>query len=635
MDGSTGPLKRTRPDRCPRLEAAAVHPGWYPIPSFAIVAASLAALYWGYHQAAIPPGGDSGHWITVSRAFVGMSQPPGDFTLQPFLYPPLVFPFLGVTLLATGSPITTGFLFGGLLLAAYGLSVIHLSRRFLRFGPFQVLFVGLAVLNGTTLQILFWGGYPNFLAFVFFNEGLVFLLAFARTRSTRDGLLLYVIASLLFLTHDLTFVLFVATLLTTALFLLAQDRRWWRLLASRPNLYGILLLGGTVVTYTVATDVAGISHPGYLFANPAAFQIDNLGELFRLLGYAPLWFPIGPPVALDPLLTLGILLAAASGVFATSLAVRRFRPAWVPPRLTIGLAVVVATLLVPAGGYLLHVDTDYPRFVFFFALPLALVASLLAERVGLGWFVLEASSSTSVPASDTVSEQHSSVPSRRRRWSLSPRPREWAVHAGIFAVLALIFVGVILPTVALSEKAYATPTHDAAFVSAMNWLRSQNTTGAVLADSADTQRWVQALTDRNSVSAGQTWLHFYSNQVLLDEESFWAENTHYLISNNQAAISLSGYSTPWLNQSPMYSVFVDGVVFPVLRISTNSLAISGLNRTRLVLPRPVQRNHLEPHFSRLQRLGDSLAFRGVLDPILLDERDQHHGSRRGRDDCNQ
>ena len=386
------------------------------------------------------------------------------------------------------------------------------------------------------------------------------------------GLLLYLTASLIYLTHDLTFVIFLAAIVITSFFLLLQDRRWWALIVSRPNIYGLLLLGATVATYTVATALAGIQHPGYLYSNPAAYQLDNLGELFHILGYAPLWFPIGPPVALDPSLALAILIGTSLAIVVLAKLVRHLRPSWVPPRLSIALAVLVAVLVTPAGGYLVHIDTDYPRFAFFFAVPMALVVSILAERVGLGWIASHLGG-TPAPATE---ETEPSTP-EMRIWYLSPRERQWTLHAGILVALSLVFIAVSLPTVALSENTYATPTHDATFVSAANWLKSNDTPGAVLADTSDSQRWVEALSGRNSVSAGPTWLHFYSSEVLMDEESFWAENSHYVISNNQAALSLSGFSSSSLNQSPMYSVFVQGVILPVLRIPPPSFIVNVVN----------------------------------------------------------
>jgi len=540
-------------------------------------------VYWGFGQAATPPGTDPGHWIAVSRAFIGQPYPAQDFTLQPFLYPPLTFPLVGVVLAATGSPITTGFLLGGLLLVGFGLSLIHLSRRFLLSGPFQVLFVGLAILNGTTLQILFWGGYPNFLALILFNEALIFLLAFARTRSMRDGLVLYVLAALIYLTHDLTFAIFLATLATVAVFLIVEDRRWLRLILSWPNVFGLILLAGTALGYSVATAAAGIGHPGYLFSNPAAFAIDNLGELFRPLGYAPLWLPIGTPVAFDPVVVLALLVALSAFIFTTVIVVRRRRPDWVPPRVSIAAASLTATLLVPVGGYLLHIDTDYARFIFFFPLPIALIFTLLVERMGRAWIstpnqVIEVHGPGQIEVTDATP--------RPTRWSLSPRRRFVLVNAGIATTLILLSAGVSIPTIDLSEDTYATASHDAGFVRAMNWLRADTASGAVLADTSDSQRWVEALAGRNAIAPGDTWLQFYASQILTDQESFLALNSHYVVSNNQAVVSVGGFPTGpvsglltgqqnlslW-SQAPLYSVIIQGIIQPVIRISTASLAV--------------------------------------------------------------
>jgi hypothetical protein len=546
---------------------------WYLVPCLLIVGASLALLYWGYSQAAIPPGTDPGHWITTSKAFVGLAHPAGDFTLQPLLYPPLTFPFLGVVLLATGSPITTAWVFGGLLMVLYGLTVIHLARRFLAVGPIQVLFVGLAILNGTTLQILFWGGYPNFLALAMLNEALVFLLAFSRTRSSRDALLFYGIVALIYLTHDLTFDVAVGTLVLAGVFLIAQDRRWLRLFISWPNVYGMVLLGGVVAAYSGITDALGIPHPGYLFSNPAIYVLDNLGQLFHPLGYAPLWLPIGPPIAIDSTVMLALLLAISVSLFLLTVLIRRVRRGWVPRRLTIALAALTTTFLLPAGGWILHIDTDYPRFVYYFAVPLALVVCILVELFLRPWLSGAPLAGPVVPLGAVGAPTETSA-SPTRGWSLARSPSWWVVHGGVILVLVLLLVEVSIPTVNLSEQTYATATQDSDFVQAMQWLKANDTSGAVLADTPDTQRWVQALTDRNALSPGDTWLHFYAAQVLTDEESYFAFNTHYVVSNNQVAMSLSGTSNYSLNETPGYTAFIEGVTLPILRLNPSTFIVT-------------------------------------------------------------
>ncbi|MGA9043922.1 MAG: hypothetical protein ACLP8V_05330 [Thermoplasmata archaeon] len=574
-----------------RLPAPSSRPNesrWYLLLSVGVIGGALAVLYWGYAQSALPPGGDPGHWIATANAFLGRPYPSADFTLHPFLYPPMIFVVVGGSLLATGSPVTAGLLVGGVLLAVYGITLIHLSRRYLVSGPFQFLFVGLAILNGTTLQILFWGGYPNLLGLALINEGLVFLLAFTKSRSIRDALILYGIAGLIYLTHDLTFAIFLVILLTTAVFLVFQDRRWFRLIFSWANLGGLALLGGIVGIYSLTTYLAGIPHPGYLFANPATFTIDNLGEFFRPLGFAPLWIPAGNPVTLSPGVTVAILVGAAVAIAITVWVVRRLHPAWVPPRLTLAGAAVVAALLLPIGGYLAHIDTDYTRFVYFLPLPMALLVSLLAERLLRPWLLGRDPHPAPGPQ-----EAATPGPGTRSVSLPRPRPRPVRVAAMLVAIaigLAAIGAEVSLPTVALAEQPYTAPIHDTEFVQALDWLKANTTGGAVLVPSGDALRWVEAIANRNALGPGPTWLDFYAAQVLGSQEAGIAWNSQYSISDNRALIAVNGVDgVNWsavpgelafaggtatnatvvgahIGQGPMYSIFVNGITVPILRI---------------------------------------------------------------------
>jgi 6-pyruvoyl-tetrahydropterin synthase related domain len=564
----------SRPE--PSTAAASVTPGkasrWYLVPCLLIVAGTAALIYWGFFftlpgNSAIPPGVDPAHWITVSKAYVGQPYPSADFTLTPLQYPPLTFIVLGPILLLTGSPITTGYVTAGLLWVVFGLSIVHVARRFLVSGPFQVLFVGLALLNGTLLQFMFWGGYPNLLALALLNEALVFTLAFSRTRSTRAALLLYGMGALIYLTHSLTFAMFLATIGLVGAFLLAQDRRWVGLFKSRGNLYGLVLLAATVAAFTGITDALNIPHAGYLFSNPAAYVLDNLGELFHPLGYAPFWWPIASPIALDSTVMLAILFVAAAAVVYTMLSVRRRQPSWVPTRMTIALAALTAAILLPALGWVLHVDTDYPRFAAFFVVPLALASVFVAERFFRPFLT------PTVPASPVVPPGAEGIPdpttsTRSRRWNVERSPASWAVHVGVAVLLLLIFFLVSVPTVVLAQSTYASATHDSDFIQAMDWLRSNGTEGAVLADTSDTARWTEALANRAAYTYGDTWLHFYGEQILYDQQSYFAYNSHYAVSNNLVVVTMSGApSNGSLNSDPGYTLFVEGVVLPILRIN--------------------------------------------------------------------
>ncbi|MCI4328443.1 MAG: hypothetical protein L3J86_02550, partial [Thermoplasmata archaeon] len=87
-------------------------PNWNRIEllsALAIVLAAVAVLEAAYSQSPVPPGVDPGDWLQRSFAFVGLPHPPSMAVGSPFLYPPLAFPFLGALVLATGSPLTAGF----------------------------------------------------------------------------------------------------------------------------------------------------------------------------------------------------------------------------------------------------------------------------------------------------------------------------------------------------------------------------------------------------------------------------------------------------------------------------------------------------------------------------------------------
>ena len=546
--------------------------------SLGIVVGAILLLELTYSSWPVPPGVDSGDWIQRSFGWVDLAHPPMDAVGSPFLYNPLTFPVLGATVLVTGSPLATGFVFGGLLLVLYGLSVVHLSRRFLLAGPFQVLFVGLAVLNGTTLQILFWGGYPNFLAFVFFNEALVFLLAFARSRSAQDGLLLYGMASLLFLTHDLTFVMFFAALGTTTLFLLFEDRRWWGVVFSRPNLVGLAILGVTVVGYIEITSHLGIVHPGYFSSNPAAYAVDNIGQVFHPLGTAPLLLPMGPGIFLTPLQAILVLGIAGLAPVALLAFLRIRRRRGIETRHFIGVAVFVAACIPPVAGYLIHVDTDYTRFAYFFGLPVALllslgVESLIGPRLRLSGQPDQKGRIAPGPASSVRRN-----PVARETWAL----------AGVSIVLVLLLTNVTIPVAITNEQSNAGTTHDALFLQMTQWLAANPEKGSVITTQGAV-RWVEALTDRGAFDVGPTWLLFEPWQILNAEECYWAINSQYALTNNLQVFSFSGFngSIPsGLLGAPLYGAYVEGVQFPFLRLvpsSTDVFASTGGSATPYAL----------------------------------------------------
>lgn len=550
----------------PQGSSGAAKSGWpwaRLIAMLALVSIAVVLLEAVYAQYPIPPGVDPGDWITRGGAYVGLSVPPPASFGSSFIYPPLVFPMLGGLLWLFGSPVSAGFVAGGLFLFLFGLSLIYLAFRFLRFGPLQVGFVGACIFSGTLLYMLFWGAYPNFFAFVFLNLLFVFLFLYVRSGHPSDGLLLGVALSLLYLVHSLTFAIGIATVLTAAVLVTIMDgpRFLWTRIKNRGLLAGAIILVATVGSYAFTLRAEGITAPNYLGANPAALSLDNVGQLFAPLANGPAFLPAGPALYMSPTVAM-VLLAGVSGVLILALVfVRRLRPDWVDCRFTVAVGGVVAALLTPVGGTLAQVGTDYPRFVYFLPVPATLLVTLTLDKAVERW--------SHAPKQETVDPA-----GRDPAWEVSPgRAATASGYVAMAVVLTLLFANVSVPSALQGEKLDTGTTHSAQFLSAAEWLAQNPVPGSVLTLQG-TARWIQALTDRGTYDIGPTWLDFEPWQIINSQTAFWALNSRFAVTDGSAILSYTPTNTTLLNQAPMYSVFVDGVVFPVVRILPGALSVT-------------------------------------------------------------
>ncbi|MCI4350820.1 MAG: hypothetical protein L3K15_04835 [Thermoplasmata archaeon] len=574
-----------------------------------MVAVVTAIFEWAMTAAPIPPGSDPGDWIQRSYAFVGLAHPPVLAVGSPFLYPPLIFPIIGGIYLVTGTATATGFVIAGVLLAGYGLSVVHLARRFFATGPVQVLFVGLVLFNGTTLSMLFWGAYPNFLAFILFNEAIIAFAAYVARERFRDGILLCALLALVYLTHALTFDLLLLALAGGFFLLLVARRARVRLLLARTTLLGAGLLVGVIAGYTAAVRYFGIATPNYISANPAAYVIDNLGELFVPLANAPSIFVSGRPLVLAPWVVMVLLASVAAALVLVSTVAPRRWSRWSPNALLIAEGWLAAALVTPLLGWIGHVDTDYPRFLYFLPLPGFLAVGLAIEQLLLRarW----ATSDDPAPWSPATSVSGAPIRSPRR-----PRPTGTVAIAGVLAIVAVLAGNVAVPTIFLNEKLNSGTSHNAYFVDAEAWLKANPRAGSVLTVN-QAIRWTEALTTRGGYDVGPTWLLFAPWQVMDTEESYWALNSREALTNNFAVLSYSGFGSALLSQAPMYSVMDEGVTVSLLRLLpgasfvTSSVAnasfVEGLTQfstPTLIVPGPAAisavTTYVGPHFQVVQ-----------------------------------
>lgn len=555
-------------DSTPPGKAPPKSPNWNLIEllsALAIVLAAVAILEAAYSQSPVPPGVDPGDWLQRSFAFVGLPHPPVLAVGSPYLYPPLAFPFLGALVVATGSPLTAGFVFGGVLLAAYGLACIVLGWTFLRPGAARPLFVGLAVLNGTTLSMLFWGGYPNVFGFVFLALAFVGLLRFLRSPTLENGLFMYGMAGLTYLTHTLSFAMLIVGALG-AIVLVATSRPTVVRSFFRPRaLLSTLALIVPAGTYEVLSSVFHIAHPGYLYANPAALVLDNLGEMFQPLGGAPMFFPSGPTFVTSPSVVLGILLVSAAALVVLVLYLDRRSPGWLTDPIRIAIGWLAATLVVPALGDLAHIGTDYTRFVYFLPLPISLLVALVFERI----FAPGAAARPAAGAGAAGAKVGGRPASRRTARSSSRA----SGFLGVLFVVVVLLTLVTLPVATTNETRDTGHSHDALFVAAADWLSTNPAPGSVLTTS-QTARWIEAISDRGAFDPGPTWLLFEPWQVTNAELAYWALNGPRAITNNQVAFGFSSPTAQGPSDSPIYTPYVEGVPIPTVRIDPASLDLS-------------------------------------------------------------
>ncbi|MCI4360434.1 MAG: hypothetical protein L3J91_01900 [Thermoplasmata archaeon] len=539
----------------------------YLWPMFLLVAIASGIVAFAFTRSLIPPGVDPGHWLSISYAYVGLPTAP-DPTDRVLFYAPLLFPLLGGLVLLTGSPLAAVDVLAVLLIAGYGLSTVLLARRFLASGPLQVALVGLTVFAGTTIQMLFWGGYPNLLGFILINFSMVALLRFVRTRATRDGAIFYALIGLTFFAHDLSFAVLMAALAVAVGYLLLFGKLPVSFLWARINLVGLIALGAIIEGYGVATARLGISHPSYLSANPTAYVIDEVGELFAPLAHAPVYLPTGPLVYLPPTPTALLLAVAPLAALGGLIAVREYAPSRFDSRLILSAGWFAAALAVPGAGYLAHVDTDYSRFLYFLPLPFTLLALVAIERGAMPQLAPQLAQALAPTPGTPPSAAPAPVPPRRRRIRAPTIAR-----VSVTVLLAFVLLFVTIP-VALDNAAASTETaHDPAFLDAVHWIRASPSPGNVLTVQS-AARWTEALSLRDATTVGPVWLLFDPFQIADAQEAYWALVSEGTVTNNHVALSYSGFATPVLSQAPMYSAYVEGVPFPVLRVLPGNLYLN-------------------------------------------------------------
>ncbi len=546
-----------------------------------ISAAISAGLAYVILSHPIPPGGDPGTWLSTGWAYVGGHYPS---QVVPLAYPPVLFPLLGLAILATGSPITAAQVFAPTLYFVLGLSVFYLATRMLRSRAVALVVLAFVMLDPQLIQMVFWGAYPNLLGFVFMYLAMAGLVLVGSGSTSRGAALFWVCGALTVLTHSLAGLVlagttFLALLLSWPLgFPVPGDpatskgtveadspsRLTRGLFGSPAGRLGLIGFAITIGGYYVVTALAHVTHPDYFVSSSLAFQVIGLGGTFHAL------FPGFNLVSTAVVDILALLVIVLLLIYAILLEYRR---AWLTTPMLVLVATGVTILVTPVAGWILRIVTDYTRFGFFLLVPAALSLGYLIDR---GWVSNRRGAQPSPVVPDPPAREPPS-----QRWARSSRhPRRATTLLVIAFILGLLIAGTITaPAMGRLETTFTRVGHDQNFMNALNAIQQTGTPGSILTvPGAD--KWARAITDRNVYAPyTQAAFLFYQTQILDSELSYYALTSHYAITNGLVTGQIRGIVPSNVDGIPDYGAYIVGAFRPVLRIPPNFVTVNLVGAT--------------------------------------------------------
>jgi len=541
----------------------------------ALVSATISAgIAYVFHFHAIPPGGDPGTWLATARAYVGINY---SSQTVPLAYPPALFPFLGLAIVGTGSPVTAAQVFAPTLYFVLGLSVFFLATRMLQSRTVALVVLTFTMIDPQLVQMVFWGAYPNLLGFVFLYLSIAGLVLVGKGDLSRGAALFWGASAMTVLTHSLTALVLAGTVLLT---LVLSFPLWWNhrsaagrspsanadspanllrgLFRSRGGVIGLFAFAIAVGAFYVVTALTKVTHPDYFVSSSLAFQVIGLGSTFRAL------FPGFRLASIEGFYLLVLLVIALLMFYALAL---EYRPAWLTTSLLLLLANGTTVLITPVGGWILRIVTDYARFSFFIIVPTALSLGYLIDR---GWICSARGAQAPPPPADPKHPE----PVVRRWLRRSRHPRRTLTLALLGFVLGILIAATITaPALGRFERAYTGVGHDHDFVDALNAIEQTGTPGNILTiQGAD--KWARAITNRNTFAPyAQASLLFYQTQVIDSELAYYALASHFAVTNGLVSGLIRGTVPSVLDGIPDYGINVIGANQAVLSIPPGLVSV--------------------------------------------------------------
>ncbi|MGA7923354.1 MAG: hypothetical protein WCA77_05205 [Thermoplasmata archaeon] len=545
------------------------HGGWAA--ALLIALGVVLIIEWFLTQQPIPSGSDEGRWLTYGYAFVGLHFPPQSV---PIGYAPISFPILGAAVGLTGSPVTGSLAYVGITVIALGASVYYLGTTILYRRALALLLEGLVLFEPGFMRLVFFGSYPFLLSFVFLVLAVAFALRFLKSGRTGYLLAFWAAVSATVLTHSLAAAVVVGFIVVFGLFLLIARRLPREVFTSGYSIGGILLFITSVGGYYGLTWLLHIPHPTYL----------NVGSTTSTLVQAISPFHVGliislvhHGVKLTPAVAFDIIIGLIVFILLVLLICRAARPQW----LSLSVLALAAWGIVPMGGaavgYLLHIATDFSRFAYVLYIPL-IAGGVLTADFAIRWYLDELPTGTRpFPWGPThpagfVSSDPAVVSTAR------PRPRSASAAVAVAAIAAVIVVLlaslVSVPAFQADELQYTAIGHDSEFLQTIHALQNAGVPGSVITDSTQTDKWVAALTNRNTylpLHAGT--FDFTPSVIRASQMAHFAVTAHWVATNGLMVAQVNGLSTGNFVGAPSLGIYYDGYAENILGLNPSELAV--------------------------------------------------------------
>lgn len=428
-----------------------------------------------------PPFHDGGNWLKMANAMMGTTYPMWEQTV--LQYPPLFSALLAFSIITLRDGLLAIKLMGTLVFALIPLAAYLLAKEVADSRAAGLVAAWLMAFHPVFQEMFGWGGYPNALGLVFLLLSVYFILRAYREGRRRSFLGALVCSSLLVLSHHLSTIVFFSIALGLFAFYLWVRLRKDGCLEGRGTRWAAFSFAVASAVFLLWRAAAGpfqyvVFNPASLTARP--FDADAFWWIFK-----------SQPV------TALLFLASILGAFTLKLRGKLFE-----------LALLATWTLFPfifTQSYVFGIALDFKRFPLFSVPPLVVLSSCSLSIVQ-GRLT---ASAVEINASGSNLRQ-----SRQLQLQADP-------HALLIAsILILLLCGMMFVGAAVQQSVFAYYHYvtdyaysDKERAEALNWIRENTPSDAVVVADDAFGRWVEGLANRRVLMALPPFQAFMVGEV--------------------------------------------------------------------------------------------------------------------------